>query len=60
MIVDFDVKTDPNTDLDFGADARDAGAVAAAGGREQLRHHGAKAVTSPLMLITLYSPQRDV
>ena len=42
LIVDFDVKTDPNTDFILTQSARDAGGFAASGRRQQLRNHGSK------------------
>ena len=42
MIVDFDVKSDPEYRPDADADARDAGRLAAAAGRDQLRRDGAE------------------
>ena len=42
MIVDFDVKTDPNTDLILTQLRETPAAIAAAGGCEQLRRHRAK------------------
>ena len=42
LIVDFDVKTDPNTDLILAQMPRDAGGVAASRRRQQLRRHGAE------------------
>ena len=42
MIVNFDVATDPEHRPDSGAEPRDAGRVAAAGGRHQLRRHRAE------------------
>ena len=42
MIVDFDVKTDPNTDQILAQMTRDASGIAASGGCQQLRSHGAE------------------
>ena len=42
LIVNFDVKTDPNTDLILAQIARNAGRIAASRGRHQLRRHGAE------------------
>ena len=42
LIVDFDVQTDPNTDLDPDADAAGAGRLAASGGGHELRRDGAE------------------
>ena len=58
MIVNFDVKTDPEHRSDPHADARDAGRLAASRGREQLTASRCRSPCSaPLMLIGLYSPQ---
>jgi hydrophobic/amphiphilic exporter-1 (mainly G- bacteria), HAE1 family len=57
MIVDFDVKTDPNTDLIL-AQSRETQAASQL--PQDVINYGVtvqKSVTSPLMLITLYSPQ---
>ncbi len=42
LIVDFDVKTDPNTDLILTQMRTTQAAIAVAGGREQLRPHRAE------------------
>src|SRR5258708_27245672 len=58
MIVDFDVKTDPNTDQIL-AQMRETQAPSQL--PADVTNDGItvqKAVTSPLMLITLYSPKR--
>jgi len=55
-MVDYDVKTDPNTDLSY-ADTLDAGRIATPGGRDEFRRHGAENGHRALMLLTLYSPQ---
>src|SRR5216683_1149166 len=56
MIVDFDVKTDPNTDLIL-AQARETQAASQL--PADVTNYGVtvqKSVTSPLMLVSLYSP----
>jgi len=57
MIVDFDLKTDPNTDLIL-AQSRETQAASQL--PQDVTNYGItvqKSVTSPLMLITLYSPK---
>ena len=56
LIVDFDVKTDPNTDQILTQIARDAGRNRSCRPTSMLRRHGAKTLTAPLMLIGLNSP----
>ena len=46
LIVDFDVQTDPNTDLILAQLPRDPGRVAASRGRHQLWRHGAEIARS--------------
>src|SRR5260370_14242807 len=56
MIIDFDVKTDPNTDLIL-AQARETQAASQL--PADVTNYGVtvqKSVTSPLMLVSLYSP----
>ena len=60
MIVDFDVKTDPNTDLILTARyaPKREGRQSASARRDQLWRDGAKIpVTAPLMVMGLFSPK---
>ena len=51
LIVNFDVATDPNTDLILAQSASDAGRIAASRGGQQLRRHRAEIGAAPLMLV---------
>ena len=60
MIVDFDVKTDPNTDLIL-TQMRETQAASQL--PADVTNYGVtvqKSVTAPLMLIGLYSPERHL
>ena len=60
LIVDFDVKTDPNTDLILTQMRQTQAQSQLAGGREQFRHHGAENGDGAVDAADVVFAERDV